>query len=121
MEKIDEQLNNLATVEIPEGFHQSVMRRAYIQNLRPVFFVILTLLMLNFLVIVWHINAKLIDAEFADMVGDFLGVFNFNFSFISVVLNSFFEIVSPLLILSGLLSLIGAIYTGRKINFYFAK
>lgn len=119
MEKIDEQLNNLSMVEIPVKMHQSVMRRVrYSNRLRPVLFVSFILLALNFLVIAWHINAKLIDAEFINMIQDFFEVFNFNFSFINTISASFFEIISPILFLSVLLSLGGAIYTGKKITKY---
>jgi hypothetical protein len=52
------------------------------------------------------------------MTRDFLEVFNFNFSFINTILLNFFEIVSPLLVVSAILSLGGAIYTGKKISFY---
>ncbi len=118
MEKIDEQLNTISLVEIPIGMHQFVMRRINYKKLQPIFFVTFTLLALNFIVIVWHINAKLIDAEFLNMVKDFSEVFDFNFYFISTIFVSFFEIISPLLVVSAALSMIGAMYTGKKINFY---
>jgi hypothetical protein len=118
MEKIDEQLNNLSVVEVPTLVHQSVMRKVNYQKIKPALFIAFALLVFNFLVIAWHINAKLIDAEFADMTQDFFEVFNFNFSFIGTVWVSFFEIISPMLFLSAVLSLIGAIYTGKKISFY---
>ena len=118
MDKIDEQLNNLSQVEVPIGMHQFVMRRINYKKLRPVFFITFTLLILNFITIVWHINTKLIDAEFTDMMKDFFEVFSFNFSFIKTMLESFFEIISPLLLVSAMLSIIGAIYTGKKMNFY---
>ncbi len=118
MEKIDEQLNNLFKVEVPTGVHQSVMRKVNYQKMKPVFFVAFALLLFNFLVIAWHIDAKLIDAEFLDMTQDFLEVFNFNFSFISTIWASFFEIISPALFLSATLSFAGAIYIGKKITVY---
>jgi len=122
MDKIDEQLNNISFTEVPTGVHQFVMRKIHYKKLQPVLYVTFTLLILNFLFIIWHINAKLIDAEFTDMIKDFLEVFSFNLAFINMVLVSFFEIISPLLIVSVVLSLVGAIYTGKKINFYyFAK
>lgn len=104
--------------EIPIGVHQSVMRKINYQKIKPMLFTVFVLLVINFLVIVWHINAKLVDAEFTDMMQDFLEVFSFNFSFVGIMLGSFFEIISPLLVLSALLSLVGAVYTGKKINFY---
>ena|ERR1035437_1431624 len=118
MEKIDEHLNNLNMVEIPIHLHQSVMRKVNYQKIKPVLFVAFALLLFNFLVIAWHINAKLIDAEFLDMTQDFFEVFHFNVSFISTMWVSFFEIISPMLALSAILSLIGAIYTGKQISFY---
>jgi len=118
MEKIDEQLNSISFVEVPTGMHQFVMQKVNYKKFQPVLFVTFILLALNFIVIVWHINAKLIDAEFTDMMQDFLEIFSFNFSFINTVFVSFFEIISPLLVVSAILSLVGAIYTGKKINFY---
>ena len=118
MEKIDEQLNKISLVEVPAGMHQFVMRRVNYKKLQPVLFVTFALLALNFIIVVWHINAKLIDVEFTDMIQDFFEVFNFNFSFFSTMWVSFFEIISPALVLSAVLSLIGVIYTGKKINSY---
>jgi hypothetical protein len=118
MEKIDEQLNNLFMAEVPIGMHQFVMRKVNYQKIKPVLFVSFVLLAFNFLIIAWHINAKLIDAEFIDMTQDFFEVFHFNFSFISTMWVSFFEIISPTLALSAILSLVGAIYTGKEISFY---
>ena len=118
MEKIDEQLNNLKMIEIPIHLHQSVMRKVNYQKIKPVLFVAFALLLFNFLVIAWHINAKLIDAEFLDMTQDFFEVFHFNISFVSTMWVSFFEIISPTLALSAILSLVGAIYIGKKITVY---
>jgi len=118
MDKIDEQLNNFSTVEVPAGMHQSVMRRINYQKIRPVLFVSFILLALNFLIIAWRINAKLIDAEFIDMAQDFLDVFSFNFSYLSTMWGSFFEIISPMFFLSAVLSLVGAIYIGKEITFH---
>ena len=118
MDKIDEQLNNLSATEIPSNLHQYVMRRINYKKIKPALFVAFVLLVFNFTVITWHINAKLIDAEFLDMTRDFLEVFSFNFSFIKTILENFFEIVSPMIFLSAIFSLAGAIYTGKKISFY---
>lgn len=118
MEKIDEQLNNLSQTEVPIGVHQSVMRRVNYQRIKPVLFIAFTLLLFNFLVIASHINAKLVDAEFTDMAQDFFEVFSFNFSFFKIIFISFFEIISPMIALSAVLSLAGAIYTGKKISWY---
>ena len=118
MEKIDEQLNNLSFVEVPTGMHQFIMRKINYKKFQPVLFVAFVLLAFNFMIVVWHINAKLIDVEFKDMVKDLLEVFSFNFSFVSTVLGSFFEIISPMLVLYAFLSLMGAIYTGKKISLY---
>ncbi len=118
MENIDEQLNNISLVEVPIGMHQFVMQRINYKKLQPVLVIVFFLLAFNFIVVAWHINAKLIDAEFTDMVQDFFEVFNFDFSFFSTIWGSFFEIISPMLVLSAFLSLAGVIYTGKKINSY---
>jgi hypothetical protein len=117
-DKIDEQLNNLSVTEVPIGMHHSVMREIHSRRLRPALIVSFILLAFNFLIIAWRINAKLIDAEFIDMAQDFLDVFSFNFSYISTMWGSFFEIISPVFFLSAVLSLMGAIYIGKEISFH---
>lgn len=116
MEKIEEQLNNLSLVDIPVEIHQSVMRKVNYQRIKPVLFTAFVLLVLNFLMLSWRINVKLADAEFVDMVQDFFAVFNFNFSFINTIFESFFEIISPAFFLSAFMSLVGAIYIGSQIK-----
>lgn len=118
MEKIDEQLKNLLLVGAPTSLHQSVMRKVQSKRLQPVLLTVLCLLVLNFIVIVWRINTKLVEAEFSDMILDFFEISDFSFSFVSTTLGSFLEIVSLELILSALLSLTGIIYIGRKIRVY---
>ncbi len=117
MEKIDEQLKNISSVEIPTGTHHSIMRNINYRQMWPMFIFVFLLLVLNFLIIMWHINSKLIDAEFSDMAGDFFTGLDLSFDFIEAVLGSFFEIISPALVLSALVSLVGAIYVGKKIKF----
>ena len=118
MEKIDEQLNNLSSVEIPSGIHQLVMHKVNYQKVKPTLFVSFALLVLSFIFLALYINAKLIDAEFIDMMQDFFNIFSFNFSFINTIFGSFFEIISPMLFLSALISLLGATYVGKKITMY---
>lgn len=118
MDKIDEQLNNLPSIPIPIGLHHHVMHKIFYQKIKPVLFVAFALLFFNFLLIFWHINMKLVDADFIDMTRDFLDVFNFNLSFINTMVGSFFEIISPVLFLSAVLSFAGAVYLGKKINSY---
>lgn len=117
MEKIDAQLNNLSMAEVLAGLHQSVMMKIGYRKMQPVLWVAFSLLLLNFLVIAWHINARLIDAEFIDMSQDFFEVFKFDLPFFSTMIIRFFEIISPALFISAILSLGGAIYTGRKIKY----
>jgi len=116
MEKTDEQLNSMTMVEIPFGIHQSVMRKINHQKIKPALIVAFALLVLNFLLVAWHINNKLIDADFVSMWNDFLDVFSFNFSFISTMVGNFLDIVPLELFLSAVLSLAGAIYLAKKIN-----
>jgi hypothetical protein len=118
MDKIDEQLNNLSLVEVPAELHQSIIRKVNYHKIKPVLFIALALLVFNFLLTVWSINVRLIDADFISMIRDFFDVFSFDFSLISTVAESFFEIISPALVLSAVLSLIGFIYVGKKISIY---
>ncbi|SRR5258708_1352425 len=125
MEDIDKQLHNLSSYDLPVGVHKAVMLRAYYKKLQPIFAVVFALLALSFLSVIWYIYEELIDAQFTDMVKDFFEVFSFNFSFVNIVFTSFFDIVSPALVLSAVLSLAGTIYTGRKMrshsSYYFVR
>jgi len=116
MEKIDEQLKNLAQIDTPIEIHRSVMNRIHNKKIQPMLFFVLGLLVFNFAIIAWHINGKLVKAEFGDMLADFFTDFTLTFYLISTILKSFFEIVSPALVLSALLSFIGIIYVGKKIT-----
>ena len=116
MENIDKKLNNLFSVKIPTGLHQSIMLRVNYQKIKPMLFIAFGILVFNFLLITWHINAKLIDADFLDMIQDFFGVFNFSFSFVGTITEKFFEIISPALFLSAFLSLVGSVYFAKKIS-----
>ena len=122
MEKIDEQLKNIALAEFPAEMHQSIMRAVDYRRIRPVLLVGFFLLASIFVLTAWHINIKLVNAEFSDMMKDFFGSFELSFYFVGTVLGSFFEIISPTLVLSGILSLVGTIYLGKKIKtFEFSK
>jgi len=118
MEQIEKHLKNLSLIETPVSIHQSVMRKINYKRVQPVLLTALCLLVFNFVLIVWRINTKLVEAEFIDMINDFFEVLSFNSLFVSTVLNSFFEIVSLQLTLSVFVSLTGAIYVGRKMSIY---
>lgn len=119
MEKIEEQLNNLSLVEIPVGTHDFVMRKVSYQKIKPLLFVGIVSFAVIFIAAIWYINAKLMDAEFIDMAQDFLEVFDFNINldFINTIFSNFFEIISPVIFTSAILSLGGIIYIGKKITF----
>jgi hypothetical protein len=116
MEIIDEQLKNLPQNDLPVEVHQSIMRTANYRRVRPMLFIGFFLLAINFLIIAWHINAKLVDAEFSDMIADFFEGFDLSFLFVKTILVATFEIVPIELFLSGLASLLGAMYIGIKIK-----
>lgn len=113
--KIEEQLNNLPFLEVPSEVHQSTMRKIDYSRFKPILFTAFILLVINFIIIAWHIDSKLVEAEFSDMVQDFFQGFEMNFSFIDTILRNFFEIISPAVFFSGFLSLMGVAYLGNKI------
>jgi hypothetical protein len=119
MEKIEEKLNNLYISEMPMHLHSSIMKKVNYKKAKPFVLVVLCLLVLNFIVIAWHINTKLIDAEFGVMMNDLFADFDLSFSFANTVLTSFFEIISPALVVSLALSFFGTIYIIRKNSFLF--
>jgi len=118
MEKIDEQLNNLSVIDIPNGMHQDIMRSVNYQKVNPTILVAFFLLVLNFLMMAWHINTRLIDADFLNMARDVFNVFDFNIASIGTIISSFFEVVPLSITISAVLSLAGAIYLLTKINIY---
>jgi hypothetical protein len=119
MEKIEEQLNSLSLAEIPVGTHDFVMRKVNYQKIKPLLFVGIVSFAVIFIATIWYINTKLVDAEFVDMMQDFMEVFDFNINYdsINTILSNFFEIISPLIFTSAILSLGGMIYIGKKITF----
>ncbi len=116
MEKIEEQLNNLSSMEIPTGMHQSIMQKVNYRRIRPILFTAFFLFLFNFILIAWRINVKLVNAEFSTMMNDFFDGFVWSSSFVNTILGSFFEIISPTIFVSLLINLVGAIYLGNKIR-----
>ena len=116
MENIDEQLNKLSVMEVPLGIHQSIMHKINYNRIKPVLFTAFFLFTINFLLIAWHINSKLIDAEFSDMMHDFFDSFVLSFSFINTIVGSFFEIITPTTVFYLLINLVGIVYLGNKIR-----
>jgi hypothetical protein len=118
MEKIEEQLQTLPHIEVPRTMHTSVMKKINYHHFRTVILLGFCLLTLSFIIFALRINSRLVDAEFADAMNDFINAFDPSFSFFSAVLGSFFEIVSPALVIGLLVSFTGACYLGKKITFY---
>ena len=122
MEKIDKQLNNLNTTEMSPRLHSSIMRIVNHKKMQPMFLILFFLLVFNFIIIFWHINTKLVDAEFGVMMNDLFTDFDLSFYFIGTIISSFFEIISPALVLSLFISFFGSIYVYKKniylFNFY---
>ena len=115
MDQLEEKLNKLNSVETPENFHQSVMQKVYGWRFRTVSFVLFTILFVNLTVIVLHIDLKIIDAELIDMMQDLFVSFDITFEYFNTIFNSLFEVISPFIFFSALLSLAGVIYLGRRI------
>ena len=116
MEKIEEQLNSIAFSEVPVGMHQSIMRKINYIRLKPILFVSFFLFVINFAILAWRIDNRLVDAEFSDMMRDFFNGFDWSFDFVKTILDSFFGIISPGIALSFVLNFIGMIYIGNKIR-----
>ncbi len=115
MEKIDQQLNNLKNVEFPIHSHRLIMRKINYEKTKPFFFIVLSLLVVNFVLVTWHINSKLVEAEFSDIFYDFINNFALSYAFINPFVQNFFEVISPVVCVSFLLNLLGIIYVCKKI------
>jgi len=115
MEKIDEQLKNISFVDVPVSVHQSIMKKVTSCRMQPFFIAVFCFLSVVFFMIAWHINTKLIEAEFSDMLADLLSDFNMSFYLFSTIVKSFFEIISPVYVLSLIFSFAGAVYLAKKI------
>jgi hypothetical protein len=96
--------------------HQSIMHKINYKRIKPILFSVLGLLVLNFLITAWHINNKLVNAEFGTMMNDFFATFDLSFYFVGTIIGSFFEIVSPTIFITLLINLVGVIYVGKKIK-----
>lgn len=118
MENIEEKLKTIEKVEMPFGIHQSVMRKVNYYNLRPILLFSLTLLTINFIFLVWHINTKIIDAELVDMMQDLFASFSMDINFFNVIFKSFFEVVPLELFTCAIVSFVGVTYLAKKITTY---
>lgn len=118
MEKIDQRLYEKNEVDIPFGVHQSIMARVNYLHFRPIFFLVLVIFIVNLLILFLHIDNKLIEAEFLDMVTDFTTDSYSGLLVLNILTGKFFEIISVELLASLFLNLIGTIYFSKKIVAY---
>lgn len=114
MDDLDEKLKSLTEVNLPVGVHHTVMRAVNFKKMQPFLFFLLSLLVLNFALIAFHVNTKLVDAEWGDMVTDLFAGFDLSLSFFEMITSSFFEVVSPMLALSLVSSFVGFVFITKK-------
>jgi hypothetical protein len=118
MEPIEQQLHTLKEVSLPEGMHQSILRRVNYLKLRPLLFIALFVCSINVLVLSSHISNKLVEVEFTDMIHDFTRDSYANLLVISILLEKFFEVISVEMIASLFVNIAGAIYMSNKLVSY---
>ena len=109
------QLHNTQNVDVPHGLHSNIMKRVNHLKLRPLFFIILVLFISNLLVLASHINGKLVEAEFVDMLQDMTKDSYFDSLALGILIGRFFEIISFELIASVILNTVGAFYISSKL------
>jgi hypothetical protein len=116
--KIMEQTNTIQhsyEKEVPPGLHASIMKRVNHLKLRPLFFLVLALFVINLLMLTSHINGKLVEAEFMDMLRDLTEDSYFDSLALGILLERFFEIISFELVASVLLNAVGVFYISGKL------
>ena len=116
MENIEKQLNTIKKVEMPFGVHQSIMKRVNYRRFRPILLVSIILLFINFVLLAWHINTRIIDAELVDMMQDLFASFSMDMNFFNTIFSSFFEVVPFELFISAVISFVGIAYLVKKIT-----
>ena len=116
MENIEKQLNTIKKVEMPFGVHQSIMKRVNYRRFRPISLVSFILLFINFVLLAWHINTRIIDAELVDMMQDLFASFSMDMNFFNTIFSSFFEVVPFELFISAVISFVGIAYLVKKIT-----
>ncbi len=116
MENIEKQLNTIKKVEMPFGVHQSIMKRVNYRRFRPILLVSFILLFINFVLLAWHINTRIIDAELVDMMQDLFASFSMDMNFFNTIFSSFFEVVPFELFISAVISFVGIAYLVKKIT-----
>jgi hypothetical protein len=114
MDDLDEKLKSLTEVNLPVGVHHTVMRAVHFKKMQPFLWFLLSLLVLNFVLLAFHLNNKLVDAEWLDMATDLFAGFDLSLSFFEMITSSFFEVVSPMLALSLASSFVGFVFITKK-------
>lgn len=118
MEPIEQQLHTLSETDLPQGLHQSVLQKVNYLKLRPLLLVALFVCSINVLILSSHINSKLVEAEFLDMIRDFTRDSYASFLVLSILLERFFEVVTVEVVASLFVNMAGAIYMSNKLISY---
>jgi hypothetical protein len=114
MDNLDKKLKDLNEIEMPSGLHQSIMRNVNYKKVLPLILIPFMILALNFIVVSWHIDLRLVDAEWKDMLLDLWEGFDFTMDFFTTIVESFLEIIPLPLLILFIFSLSGTIYTGLR-------
>lgn len=118
MEPIEQQLHTLKEEHQPDGMHQSILRRINYLKIRPLLFVALFVCSVNILILTSHINNKLVEAEFLDIIHDLTRDSYTGFLVLSILLEKFFEVISIEILASLFVNMAGAIYMSNKLLSY---
>lgn len=103
---------------MPMGLHQAILERVNYLKLRPLLVIVLAVFLVNILILGLHINSKLIEVEFFDMVRDFTMDSYAGFLVANIVFEKFFQIIPVEIILSVLLNLAGITYIANRLLSY---
>lgn len=114
MDYLDKKLKDLDDAEMPAGLHQSIMRNVNYKKVLPLILIPFMILALNFIIVTWHIDLKLVDAEWKDMVLDLWEGFDFTMDFFTTIVESFLEIIPLPVFILFVFSFLGTIYTGFR-------
>lgn len=110
MESVSRNLKELVVEDIPEGLHLRIISKMVVSKFRAYFLAVGIFLVLNFLVLSWHIWMTIIDTEAYAVFFALFQDFEFSFSYISDIVGTLFEIIPIVLVVAFVVNLVLIIY-----------
>ena len=84
----------LPILDLPNQLHQKIMRKVLIWKLRKPLLIIAGFLLINIILGIWHLWAKLSDQESWSILQSLFSDFEVSFSFLNYFISEFFNLFS---------------------------